>query len=65
MDTKQKYVIALFTGNESFGIVFDCEDDLLDWMKLLLMYQQGEDMIDCGSLKPYYGEWFLIILSVG
>ncbi|XP_065216182.1 uncharacterized protein chico isoform X2 [Planococcus citri] len=53
-DTKHKHVIALFTGNDYFGIVFDCEEDLLDWLKLFLMYQQGEDMMDCGVIKPFY-----------
>lgn len=54
-DTKHKYVIALYTGTECFGIVLECEDDLQEWLRLLLMYQHGEDISDGVSLKPCYG----------
>lgn len=53
-DTKHKYVIALFSGSECFGVVFECEEDLQEWLRLLLMYQQSEDGID-GTYKPHFG----------
>lgn len=55
-DTKHKYVIALFWGTECFGIVHECEDDLQEWLRLLLIHYQGEDIVDINYPKPYYGE---------
>lgn len=55
-DTKQKYVIALYTKDDCFCIVLDTEEDLQEWLKNLLQLQAGEDCIDGEPPKPVFGK---------
>lgn len=43
IDTKQKFVIALYTKDDSFCIVLDNEDDLNKWLKTLLQLHRIDD----------------------
>lgn len=54
-DTKHKYVIALYTKDDCFCLVFDTEEEMADWLKALLALQQGEDIVDGESPKPTFG----------
>lgn len=43
IDTKQKFVIALYTKDDSFCIVLENEDDLNKWLKTLLALHRIDD----------------------
>lgn len=43
LDTKQKYVIALYTKDDSFCLVLDNECELAKWLKALLALHRIED----------------------
>lgn len=59
-DTKQKYVIALYTKDDCFCIVLDSEEDLQEWLKVLLKLQTGEDTVDGEAPKPTFGMYFCL-----
>ncbi|XP_059618387.1 insulin receptor substrate 2-B [Phlebotomus argentipes] len=42
-DTKHKWVVALYTKDDCFCIVFDTEQDLNTWLRSLLSLQRGDD----------------------
>lgn len=63
-DTKQKYVIALYTKDDCFCIVLDSEEDLQEWLKVLLKLQAGEDCIDGEPPKPTFGKNPEIYLNI-
>ncbi|XP_055710407.1 insulin receptor substrate 2-B isoform X6 [Phlebotomus papatasi] len=42
-DTKHKWVVALYTKDDCFCIVFDNEQDLNTWLRNLLAQQRGDD----------------------
>ncbi|XP_055684140.1 insulin receptor substrate 1-B isoform X4 [Lutzomyia longipalpis] len=42
-DTKHKWVVALYTKDDCFCIVFDAEQDLNMWLRNLLSLQRGDD----------------------
>uniref|UniRef100_A0A6B2EA43 Insulin receptor substrate 1 n=1 Tax=Phlebotomus kandelakii TaxID=1109342 RepID=A0A6B2EA43_9DIPT len=42
-DTKHKWVVALYTKDDCFCIVFDTEQDLNTWLRNLLSLQRGDD----------------------
>ncbi|XP_039281176.1 insulin receptor substrate 2-A isoform X3 [Nilaparvata lugens] len=45
-DTRQKWVIALYTKNDCFCLVLENDLELDDWLKKLLTLQTGEDIPD-------------------
>ncbi|KAL0274701.1 UNVERIFIED_CONTAM: hypothetical protein PYX00_002767 [Menopon gallinae] len=53
-DTKQKYVIALYTKDDCFCIVLESEEELQEWLKVLLKLQTGEDCVDGEPPKPTF-----------
>lgn len=55
VDTKHKHVIALYTKDDCFCMVLECERDLDDWLKSLLSLQHGED--DGEPPKPTFGKF--------
>lgn len=55
-DTKQKYVIALYTKDDCFCIVLESEEELQEWLKVLLKLQTGEDCVDGEPPKPTFSE---------
>lgn len=60
-DTKHKYVIALYTKEDFFGIIFESESELNRWLRALLALQRGEE-IDDDPPKPTFGEYIFIYL---
>ncbi len=63
-DTKHKQVVGLFSGTDCFGIVFECEEDLQEWLRQLLLHQQGDDVTDGASPKPYFGMLIFIYIYI-
>jgi hypothetical protein len=59
-DTKHKHVIALYTKDDSFGLVLGSEDELKDWLKALLSLQYGEGVTDGEEPKPTFGKVMLL-----
>jgi hypothetical protein len=55
-DTKHRHVITLYTKDDCFGLVLDCEEELEEWLKALLSLQHGEDIVDGEEPKPTFGE---------
>ncbi|XP_021930938.1 insulin receptor substrate 1 isoform X3 [Zootermopsis nevadensis] len=65
-DTKHKYVIALYTKDDCFGLVLDSEEELEDWLKALLSLQYGEDIVDGEEPKPTFEHvWQVTVLNKG
>lgn len=56
VDTKHKYVIALYTKDDCFCVVLESERELEEWLKCLLSLQRGEDVMDGEPPKPTFGE---------
>ncbi|KAF6208420.1 hypothetical protein GE061_016876 [Apolygus lucorum] len=54
LDTRHKWVIALYTRNDKFCIVFDNEEEMEDWLQALLSLQQGEKIEEGGVVKPNF-----------
>uniref|UniRef100_A0A182NPY8 PH domain-containing protein n=1 Tax=Anopheles dirus TaxID=7168 RepID=A0A182NPY8_9DIPT len=55
-DTK-KHIIALFTKDDNFCIVFESEDELNRWLRTLLRLQRGEES-EGDPPRPTFGKWF-------
>jgi PH domain len=55
-DTKQKYVIALYTKDDCFCVVFENESEQDKWYKHILELQMGGDVIEGDQPRPAFGE---------
>lgn len=55
IDTKHKFVIALYTKDDCFCLVLDSDRDLEEWLKSLLSLQRGEDVTDGEPPRPTFG----------
>ncbi|XP_075238447.1 insulin receptor substrate 1 chico isoform X7 [Lycorma delicatula] len=53
-DTRQKWVIALYTKNDCFCLVMETEEEVEEWLKLLLTLQHGEGVPDGEQPKPTF-----------
>lgn len=54
-DTKQKFVIALYTNEDCFGIVCENEQELEQWLHKMLYLQNNKD--ENGEMpKPTFGK---------
>lgn len=58
MDTKQKFVIGLYTKDDCFCVVLENEEELSLWLKTLLTLQRGEELMEGDQPKPTFGEFF-------
>lgn len=57
LDTKQKFVIALYTKDDSFCVVLENENDLNKWLKALLALHRIEDT-EVDLPRTNFGEYF-------
>ena len=55
-DTKHKCVIALYTKDDSFCIVYDNEQELNKWLHKLLALQNGEEAPEGEPPRPTFGK---------
>lgn len=55
LDTKQKFVIALYTKDDSFCIVMENEAELNKWLKVLLALHRIEEEVDLP--RTNFGKW--------
>lgn len=62
-DTKHKHVIALYTKDDCFCLVLDNEKDLEEWLKKLLLLQNG-DQPDGEQPRPTFGTYTYFSTSV-
>ncbi|EEB16866.1 insulin receptor substrate-1, putative [Pediculus humanus corporis] len=62
-DTKHKYVIALYTKDDCFCIVLDSEEDLQEWLRVLLKLQTGEECVDGEQPKPNFEHVWKVTLQ--
>lgn len=62
-DTRQKYVIALFTKKDRFCVVFDNEDEMEDWLKVLLELQHEGNLPAGEPARPNFGKSSTVALS--
>ncbi|XP_073990017.1 insulin receptor substrate 1 chico isoform X2 [Rhodnius prolixus] len=63
-DTRQKYVIALFTKKDRFCVVFDNEDEMEDWLKVLLELQHEGNLPAGEPARPNFEQvWQVTVLS--
>ncbi|CAH1135911.1 unnamed protein product [Ceutorhynchus assimilis] len=53
-DSKHKFVIALYTKDDCFSIVFDNEEEMKVWLKDFLTLQHGEEILEGEILKPKF-----------
>ncbi|XP_014250986.1 insulin receptor substrate 1 isoform X3 [Cimex lectularius] len=53
-DTKQKYVIALYTRNDCFCVVLETEEEMVDWLKAMLELQIGEATPVGDPIRPNF-----------
>ncbi|XP_057369287.1 mucin-17-like [Daphnia carinata] len=53
-DCKQKFVVALYTNEDCFPIVFDSEEELLKWFITLLKIHLVDKIEEGDELKPIY-----------
>lgn len=56
LDTKQKFVIALYTKDDSFCVVLENENELTKWLKALLALHRIEDT-EVDLPRTNFGEW--------
>lgn len=56
VDCKHKFVIALYTSEDSFPIAFDSEEELLKWFIPLLKIHLLDKISEGEELKPIYGK---------
>lgn len=52
----KKHVIALYTKDDCFCIVFDSEEELNRWLRTLLSLQRGEES-EGEPPRPTFGKW--------
>ncbi|XP_076168627.1 insulin receptor substrate 1 chico isoform X2 [Ptiloglossa arizonensis] len=53
VDTKHKHVIALYTKDECFCLIFESEKELDEWLKEMLLLQSG-DVADGEQPRPIF-----------
>lgn len=58
VDTKHKHVIALYTKDECFCLIFESEKELDEWLKEMLLLQSG-DVADGEQPRPIFGNALL------
>lgn len=59
LDTKQKFVIALYTKDDSFCLVLENENELNKWLKALLALHRIEDT-EVHLPRTNFGEYIFI-----
>lgn len=59
LDTKQKFVIALYTKDDSFCVVLENENELNKWLKALLALHRIEDT-EVDLPRTNFGEYFYL-----
>lgn len=55
-DTKYQNVLALYTKEECFCIVYEVEDDLNNWLTTMLQLQKGNPLDTNEPVRPTYGK---------
>ncbi|XP_071451425.1 serine-rich adhesin for platelets [Hetaerina americana] len=53
-DLKQRYVVALYTKDDCFGLALDSEEEAQQWLDALLETQRGEDTTEGERPKPAF-----------
>lgn len=56
VDSKHKHVIALYTKDDRFCILFENDEELESWLKILLLLQHGDEISDGVTPRPTFGE---------
>ncbi|XP_055590592.1 mucin-19 isoform X5 [Uranotaenia lowii] len=64
-DTGKKHVIALYTKDDCFFIVFDSEEELNRWLRTLLSLQRGEDSEDDPPRPTFEHVWDVVVQRKG
>ncbi|RZF43336.1 hypothetical protein LSTR_LSTR001597 [Laodelphax striatellus] len=62
-DTRQKWVIALYTKNDCFCLVLESDAELEDWLKKLLTLQHGEDIPDGEPPRPTFEHVWQVVVQ--
>ncbi|XP_046397313.1 treacle protein isoform X2 [Ischnura elegans] len=53
-DLKQRYVVALYTKDDCFGLALDSEEEAQQWLDALLETQRGDDSAEGERPKPAF-----------
>ncbi|XP_022917159.1 insulin receptor substrate 1 isoform X2 [Onthophagus taurus] len=65
-DSKHRHVIALYTKDDRFCILFDSDEELDSWLKILLLLQHGDEATDGVAPRPTFEHvWQVNVLKRG